>query len=169
MKAPPAEIREHLSYDPETGVFRWLQWRKGRRLGGLAGSRNKTSGYREICFNGIRYYAHRLAWWFSYGEMPIGVDHRDGVPGNDWLANLRNIPQAANMLNCVKRRDSASRWKGVWQCAKSGRWAVDFRGQKLGRFDSEANAATAYNLAAVMHDSEVPRLNLPGGFGPCLV
>ena len=67
---PPAYIVDRLTYDPETGVFRWLHPAPGRRPDGVAGSK-LAIGYIHISFESKFYYAHRLAVLFMTGRMPL--------------------------------------------------------------------------------------------------
>jgi len=54
-------LKHILSYDPETGVFCWLQPRPRIKVGGIAGSLKKKTGYVSIEIDGKEYAAHRLA------------------------------------------------------------------------------------------------------------
>ena len=72
-KLTQARVRELLSYEPETGEFRWLP-REGnapfnaRSAGKLAGHEEK--GYWRIRFDGRYHGAHRLAWLYVHGRLP---------------------------------------------------------------------------------------------------
>lgn len=92
------DLRSHLDYDPETGVFTrkksWAGWRAGERVGGVA------HGYLMTAVKGRRYYVHRLAWLHVYGRWPVGViDHINGDPLDNRIANLRDVPQGQNAQN----------------------------------------------------------------------
>ncbi|WP_339548763.1 hypothetical protein, partial [Pseudomonas sp. RA_35y_Pfl2_P32] len=50
-------LRERVTYDPDTGEFRWLLARKDR-VGEIAGVVSR-SGYRRIKIDDVEYYAHR--------------------------------------------------------------------------------------------------------------
>jgi hypothetical protein len=52
-------LREILTYNPKTGIFRWKADRSARiRAGAVAGTITKT-GYRRINIDGTQYPAHR--------------------------------------------------------------------------------------------------------------
>src|SRR5215813_12463625 len=73
------DYREWLSYDPMTGIFRWLKSNGGRARVGAAAGCQMTIGYVCIRVCKILLYAHRLAWWFHYGQFPKNqVDHING-------------------------------------------------------------------------------------------
>lgn len=99
------EVQELLSYDPESGEFRWRR-RVGQRgvPGSLAGCVN-PKGYRHIQVNGRGYASHRLAWLLSYQGWPNGwIDHINGDPGDNRLANLREADPGLNAQNQLKCR-----------------------------------------------------------------
>jgi hypothetical protein len=106
MKQPPDRILNALSYDPETGVFRWLTPGPGKRADGIAGAKMPT-GYVHISFERKLYYAHRLAVLFMTGKMPeTEVDHANGVRSDNRWSNLRacTTHQNAQNLSQVKRK-----------------------------------------------------------------
>jgi hypothetical protein len=86
-------LEELLSFDRETGEFRWREDRRGGRgipKGRRAGSVD-PNGYRYIRVDGHDYLAQRLAWFWEYGEWPPGVIRfRDGSRDNCAISNLRD-------------------------------------------------------------------------------
>ena len=98
-----AELKETLHYDPLTGIFTWAK-KTGKSviIGNRAGYL-KSNGYITIQLNGIAYFAHRLAWLYVTGIMPIKfIDHKDGNPSNNWFDNLRESTPLQNMQNMRK-------------------------------------------------------------------
>jgi hypothetical protein len=95
------------------------------------------------------------------------VDHKNCVPLDNRRANLRIVTQAQNMRNRRKRKNTSSRYIGVWFDKKRNKWTVQIRynGKKiwLGTFDSEIDAARAYDAAAKKYFGEFVRLNFPEG------
>lgn len=60
-----SELKEWLSYHPESGRFVWI---KGKRKGKAAGTRS-SHGCHIIVF-GKSYTARRLAWLYMTGDFP---------------------------------------------------------------------------------------------------
>jgi hypothetical protein len=90
------------------------------------------------------------------------IDHRDGDGLNNRRENLRPATRTQNNANQRKYRGT-SRYKGVSWDVSSRRWRArihcDHRETSLGQFTSEADAARAYNAAALEHFGEYARLN----------
>lgn len=94
-------LREMYAYDPTSGVFTFKTARaRGRKkIGDPVGIVHK-SGYIILWTDGYPVYAHRAAWAMHYGEWPSQViDHIDGVPGNNCISNLRDVPEDMNRQN----------------------------------------------------------------------
>ncbi|RPJ28717.1 MAG: hypothetical protein EHM35_13565, partial [Planctomycetaceae bacterium] len=93
------------------------------------------------------------------------VDHISGNKLDNTRANLRNITQGQNIRNKAKCFGSTSIYKGVYYDEKRHRWEAHIcfnnRNLFLGRFDSEVEAACAYDRAAVGAFGEFARLNFP--------
>lgn len=161
---PPDDIKRWLSYNRDTGLFRWIAARKKVCVGDIAGSVSKSSGYVEIKFCQKLYYAHRLAWWFVHGVMPQRIDHRDTVRHHNWIENLRLATQSQNLANASLRSDNSSGFKGVFFFKPTGRWAskIQVRGEAkhLGYFSTPEEAAAAYDAAACEHFGDFARVNL---------
>lgn len=79
----------------------------------------------------------------------LEVDHINNNGLDNRRANLRLVTHQKNMLNQPKRRGCFSRFVGVYKCNRSRRFytqvRVDGKGKTIGRFDSEIEAAVAYN------------------------
>lgn len=148
-----ARLRQLLSYDPATGDFRWLITPSAHiTIGQLAGGAI-SRGYRMIRLDRVKYLSHRLAWLYVHGEWPAGlIDHRNGIPSDNWIDNLRIASDEVNHQNLRRaRRDNATGYLGVSFDAKKGRFiaAIVASGKrhKFGGFMTAEAAHEAY-LAA---------------------
>lgn len=149
-----ARVRELLSYDPTSGVFRWRQSR-GRfgnraKAGDIAGATGQR-GVKRICLDWKVYLAHRLAWVYMTGAWPAGgIDHINGNPSDNRWANLRPADQSQNSANARKRSDNTVGLKGV--SAQRGKYRASIvkngRQKFLGYFATPEEAHAAYVAAA---------------------
>lgn len=145
MQITVDQIKAVLNYDPETGVFTWI---KNGRVAGWA----NPLGYVYIRVLGKLRQAHRLAWLYVHGEFPAeNIDHKNRVPGDNRISNLRPCTQRQNLANTATRRDSTTGIKGV-NLMPHGRYRAmisrDGRMKHLGMFASAAEAQAAYLNAA---------------------
>lgn len=84
-------LREHWSYDAETGIFtRKTKPRGGKpNASGQAGAVT-VNGYRLISVDGVHYLGHRLAWAYVNGEWPSrAVEHINMDRLDNRISNLR--------------------------------------------------------------------------------
>ena len=150
-------LQELLRYDPQTGELFWRQ-KTCRKMvpGRRAGSYKAPQGV-VISIDGKRFLAHRLVWLMLYGAWPAQeIDHINGNPHDNRLANLREASHAENLRNTKLRADNSSGFKGVRRMKSRGklrgRWIArirkDGKETHLGCFASAAEAHTAYCIAA---------------------
>jgi hypothetical protein len=143
-----AELMRVLSYQAETGIFRYaLSTNKRIRVGDIAGTIMR--GYPRIKIDGTVYEAHRLAWLYVHGSWPAGqVDHINGVTTDNRISNLRDVTQSGNAQNRrIAQRNNQSGFLGV-SVHGIGKWQADIRinGKKkyLGIYSSPEDAHQAY-------------------------
>src|SRR5262245_46971759 len=118
-------LRELLEYDPETGLWRWLQrvnprCKTGWFAGTLMSPKGSNTSYFLIGVDRRHYLAHRLAFLYMTGEWPSGeLDHRDLDGTNNRWANLREATRAQNAANMALRNSAGLkgiiRRKDRWQ------------------------------------------------------
>lgn len=164
-------VRECLDYDPATGMFAWRErprshfvsdrgWRQWnpKHAGNKAGSRHNGAGgkiYWCIRLQGHLWLAHRIAWLMAYGTDPDSeIDHADGDPLNNRIANLRLATRSEQMANRrLNTKGTQTGVKGV--TPNSDRRGFDARIRMngkthyLGYFRTIQDAAEARSKAAV--------------------
>ncbi len=146
MALTAERLKELVQYNPETGVFTRKTDRGGYKAGEVMGATSHR-GYMKIGVDMRRYYAHRLAWLYVYGEMPKVVDHINGNTSDNRLSNLRNVDQAGNLQNMKRmNRKNTSGFTGVSK--KRNKWtaAMSLNDARvyIGTFKTKEEAYAAY-------------------------
>lgn len=117
----------------------------------------------------FRFSDGRYCTKFLHEFLTIGggrSDHADGDGLNNQKHNLRSATRAQNAINSKKRRGRySSIFKGVSWHTQEKVWrayiVVNQRQQSLGLYDSETDAAIAYDWGARLYFGEFARLNFP--------
>lgn len=107
-------------------------------------------------------YLHRLVVGAKKGDV---VDHINGDGLDNRIQNLRICSCKQNLQNQQKTtKKCSSSYKGVSFCKFTNKWRAYISANNkrlcLGRFDSEADAALAYNKKATALHGEYARLNI---------
>jgi hypothetical protein len=146
-------IKDFLSYDQETGIFTWVKKpNRNIKLGSIAG-RKRNDGYVEVKYNKKHYLAHRLAWFFMYGEVPLyNIDHINEIKIDNRICNLRLDSNGENTHNISKPRvDNTSGHRGAYWHKQRGKWTAQIRVKgvliHLGMFNLPEEAHAAYLCA----------------------
>lgn len=134
--------------------FEWLSQRKWT-------FNPHRSGYAMTQINGKTVYMHRLIMNAPKG---LEVDHIDGDSLNNQRSNLRLATRAENARNSRRHRttNALTKFKGV--CKSGGdRWIAQIRfegkNHRIGPFDTDMEAAYAYDAAARLYFGEFARTN----------
>lgn len=145
-------LKSLLTYDPDTGEFRWRVTSSSRRTAGsLAGCRDHY-GYVVIRIDGKLYKAHRLAWLYCYGLWPTkNLDHISQTPDDNRITNLREVDQHENNQNRRTQKNSSSGVTGVSLHKASQRWHARIHTRdgcrSLGYYATKEEAALARRAA----------------------
>lgn len=125
------ELREWLSYDPDTGLLTWKKspvgWLPvGHPIGGV-----NSSGYLAFEFKGGNYTVHRVAFALARGRWPLPTcDHINGIKTDNRLVNLREATLSQNSSNRRMQCKNRSGIKGVYLHKQSGKWQAQVRARK---------------------------------------
>lgn len=150
-----AELQERLSYVPQTGVLRWnaRSWvdNRGRqrklRFGGKEAGCLRSDGKVTVGIDGSLHLAHRVIWKLVHGVEAQCLDHLNGNPTDNRLANLRDGSRSQNNRNCARRSDNTSGCAGVSYRADRGVWRAYLQNKTLGSFATAAEAIEARRAA----------------------
>lgn len=180
----PDELRQLLTYDPDTGKLFWKErgpewfadgkhsstrsaatW-NARYAGTEAFTTADRFGYRQGAIFGRTYRGHRVIWAIAYGHWPeLDVDHINGDTSDNRLSNLRESTKMENSYNRGCPANNTSGFKGVFWHRRRARWGAKIRHQgrriDLGLFLDKTDAAKAYDAAARKHHGEFARVNFP--------
>lgn len=125
--------------------------------------RGNSSGYAIRSVWSKTYFMHR-----DISQPPEGMftDHINGDTLDNRRCNLRICSHAENMKNRRKNTRGESQFKGVSRSKYEGRWqaiiGANNRNFNCGTYDTEEDAARAYDSAAVYFFKEFARPNFPG-------
>ena len=158
-------LRRNMAYEPETGTFIWKVRGPGKTVGKSLGTKI-WSGYVTIKVDGVVYYAHRLAWFYTYGEWPEGqIDHIDRNKANNGIANLRiSTPAQNSARRATTRRVAVSR--GVMPHGTGFVARIHHAGKRhyLGYFATAEAAKAAYEAKAKEIHGEFAHVERPTTF-----
>jgi hypothetical protein len=142
-----SKLKELVTYDPETGIFRWNERSSPQFNGKFAGKEcgyihTEKSGatYTYIEILAAPYQAGRLAWLYMTGEWPIQIDHQNQIGTDNSWKNLRNVSQSTNLRNQPMRSTNTSGIMGVCWDDRKKRWIVQVtinRKQRCASFRSK--------------------------------
>jgi hypothetical protein len=148
---PSAErVRELLTFDSETGVFRVRVRRPGShaKVGDIVGCPT-VKGYLRIQIDGELWYSHLLAWLYVFNEWVDELDHRDGDSGHNAIGNLRPCDRSQNNANWKLGKRNKHGLKGVTYVARLPKpWRaqhqVKGKNRHIGCFETKEAANAAY-------------------------
>lgn len=131
------------------------------RLGGRSwwAVKRRHTFYAAGTVEGRPTYMHRFI--LSVTDPRVFVDHENGRGLDNRRANLRRATNSSNRANCGPL-GGRSAFKGVFPAGRRWRAQLTVEGvrRSLGTFETEAEAAEAYNRAAYEAHGRFARLNV---------
>jgi hypothetical protein len=153
-------IKSNYKYDPNTGIITSNYTKK----------QIQYTCHEYITINpvingvNVKVYGHRLAWFMHYGYWAKNVQHINKNRVDNRIENLR-VPTNSQIKagNRKTTSDTSSKFKGVAWDKSSQSWRVrvhkDNKMVHVGRYDSEVEAAYAYNEKAIELFGEFANIN----------
>lgn len=142
-KITAEQMREYISYDPDTGHLTAIKARGRASAGKVLGC--KAGNYLTVRIFGYAYKAHRIAWLLHTGEWPVvGMDHRNGIGTDNRICNLREATTQENSQNALTNPGKTSKYIGVCWHKKTQKWQVRIKVKRrhihIGIFKNEEDA-----------------------------
>lgn len=114
----------------------------------------------------VKIYLHRELLGICASGRRVEVDHKNGNKLDNRRENIRTCSRGLNNANRRKpRAGKSSRYRGVTWAKDKQRWQaqIGFRGKNLliGRFETEEDAARAYDVEAGKLFGQFARPNFP--------
>jgi len=145
-----------LKWNPR-GLKTW----DARFAGKFVAENLNAKGYRKVAVGRRNVLQHRVIWKMHHGTDPEIVDHINGLTSDNRIENLRAACHFRNQFN-AKSRCGNSRFRGVY-LSRGGRWSARVRAHgktwHLGTYDTEEDAALAYDEEAVRLHKDFARTN----------
>jgi hypothetical protein len=135
---------------PKVAHIKWYRHKQGYAV-----------GYVPSSFRGAKDWHLVLMHQLILPGCPK-VDHWDGDRLNNRRKNLRTADNFQHARNVSVRTTpgKTSKYKGVCWHKQLQRWWARIAGKSLGTFESEIEAAQAYNNAATRDFGEFAKLNI---------
>lgn len=165
LKLPELETLNNLFTIDESSPsgLRWKTPSKYSKMksGDVAGKKTHE-GYWRVKINYVDYTVHRIIFYMQTGKDPGKkmIDHINDRSNN---FSIREATNAQNQANKKKSANCTSKFKGVSYYKKHKKFKVGIMVEgktiHLGYFVDEAEAARAYNKAALKYFDEFAYLN----------
>lgn len=125
------QLREVLEYDPATGIFRWKISAGNVSAGQIAGTYDRK-GYTILRYKGVGYKAHRVAWYFVHGVLPLeALDHINRSKSDNRICNLRIAYDNINQINTNFNKTNKTGITGVTIDARTGHFIARISNNRI--------------------------------------
>ena len=146
-----AKLKEYLKYNPDTGLFTRIKIsvKNQCKLNEIAGSIH-AEGHITITFFGKSYQAHKLAYLYINGNLPIKfIDHINGDRTDNRWCNLREATPRQNSQNQRKAHShNVCGFLGVNFRKETNKYRARIRHNgiliNIGQYDTPEEAHQAY-------------------------
>lgn len=121
-------LRKNYTYDAATGA---VVNRRGRVVKGFQDRRGYLT--LDVRLEGLRNEVgmHHVVWALNYGRWPKQIDHINGNPKDNRIANLREVSQSENNMNRLLawKPNAKTGLPGV--CKSNDRFVIKVQGKEL--------------------------------------
>lgn len=140
------DVKDRLYY--EDGLLYWKKSYFSSKVGKPVADTKDKAGYSVVKVQGKTLKYHRVVWFLCKGFWPEGwLDHIDRNKSNNRIENLREVSFSQSNANRGKSLNTkSSKFKGPSYFR--GKWKVTCQSAYVGTFDSEIEAAKAYDKKA---------------------
>jgi len=163
-------MRQNNNNLTQEDVEKLFEYRDGflyrKSTGQRSASLTSSSGYYTSSIGRTNFLSHRLIYLLHHGSLPQYIDHINGDKHDNRIENLRAATKAQNGINRPhKKQKRSGKYRGACYHEKARKWHayINIEGKRkhLGTYETEIEAAHAYDAAAKIHHKEFAVLNFP--------
>jgi hypothetical protein len=147
--------RFNEAFDYNDGKLYWkINTNKSKNLiGKVAGCKN-SGEYGVVNLDCKSYSIHKVVYCMFHAEMPIVVDHINGIYGDHRIENLRAADHTTNNYNKGFQKNNTSGVKGLTWSKQAKMWhgSISYKRKvkSLGYFKNKEDGAEFVSLARDM-------------------
>jgi hypothetical protein len=149
-------LKELLHYDPEEGLFYNKTYRGNKAVKNAVAGCYHSLGYIVIKIAGKEYKAHRLAFLYMNGVIPVEVDHINHIRSDNRWLNLRESNRKDSPKNTSIYKSNTSGITGIRFIDANKKWRarINVNGAEvhLGTFHNKEDAINARKEAEIKYN-----------------